>query len=139
MKTKLEIFTILPKITINWEIYIHFGKNFYTKVSRKRRLTKTTTQQPLSHLHRQQHHHSWLLSRHISLVFRSLKSESPYHSLGIVCRQSSSFVNNLGIRQILLENIGVPPPPSKWFQGDSYTTCSQDRLAFNQLFQSPQE
>ena len=27
------------KRTINWEIYIHFGKLFYTKVSRKRRLT----------------------------------------------------------------------------------------------------
>ena len=39
MKTKLEIFTILPKITINWEIYIHFVKVFYTKVSRIRRLT----------------------------------------------------------------------------------------------------
>ena len=39
MKTKLEILTILPKITINCEIYIHFGKLFFTKVSRKRRLT----------------------------------------------------------------------------------------------------
>jgi len=36
MKTKLEIFTILPKITINWEIYIYFVKVFYTKVSRIR-------------------------------------------------------------------------------------------------------
>ena len=41
MKTKLEIFTILPKITINWEIYIHFIKVFYIKVSRIRRLTST--------------------------------------------------------------------------------------------------
>jgi len=40
MKTKLKIFTILPKITINWEIYIHFIKVFYTKVSRIRRLTE---------------------------------------------------------------------------------------------------
>ena len=39
MKTKLEIFTILLKITINWDIYIHFVKVFYTKVSRIRRLT----------------------------------------------------------------------------------------------------
>ena len=41
MKTNLEIFTILPKITINWEIYIQFGKKNYTKVSRKRRLTNS--------------------------------------------------------------------------------------------------
>ena len=41
MKSKLEIFTILPKITINWEIYIHFVKVFYTKVSRLRQITNS--------------------------------------------------------------------------------------------------
>ena len=41
IKTKQEIFTILPKRTINWEKYIHFGKIFYTKVSPKRRLTNS--------------------------------------------------------------------------------------------------
>ena len=41
IKTKQEIFTILPKRTINWEKYIHFWKLFYTKVSRKRWLTNS--------------------------------------------------------------------------------------------------
>ena len=43
MKNKLEIFIILPKITIIWEIYIHFEKKFYTKVSHIRRLTLLST------------------------------------------------------------------------------------------------